>query len=182
MGYNYIYYFAGLIAFLMILIIIAFFRLGSLSKKYKRLIKGLSKNNVEDLMTSYSDELFKVKNEIDGNIKTRLSILERQMPTCLRHFGIVSYNAFENVSNNMSFSFAALNDNCDGIVITGIYTRDNSYVYSKEIVNGESVKVLSKEEKEALKKAFDSININKNMCSTYKREEKLYAGYSKNKK
>jgi len=156
----YIYLFAGLIALLLILIIIAFFRLGNLSKKYKLLIKGLSEKNVEDLMISYSDELFKVKNDIDGNIKERISVLEKQMPTCLRHFGIVSYNAFENVSNNMSFSFAALNDNCDGIIITGIYTRDNSYVYSKEIVNGESVKALSKEEKEALNKALATINKN----------------------
>jgi len=154
----YFYLFAGLIAFLFILIIIAYFRLGSLSKKYKLLIKGLSDNNVEDLMISYSNELSKVKNEIDGNIIKRLSVLEKQMPTCLRHFGMVSYNAFENVSNNMSFSFAALNDNYDGIIITGIYTRENSYVYSKEIVNGESVKVLSKEEKEALNKALASIN------------------------
>jgi len=156
--YYIFYIFAGLIAILMILIIIVCFRLGSLSKKYKLLIKGLSVNNVEDLMISYSNELSKIKNEIDVNIKKRLSVIEKQMPTCLRHFGMVSYNAFENVSNNMSFSFAALNDNCDGIVITGIYTRDNSYVYSKEIVNGESVKVLSKEEKEALNKALASIN------------------------
>ena len=154
----YIYIFAGLFVLFMILIIIAYCRLSSLSKKYKLLIKGLSEKNVEDLMISYSDELYKVKNEIEGNIKIRLSDLEKQMPTCLRHFGLVTYNAFENVSNNMSFSFAVLNDNCDGIVITGIYTRDNSYVYSKEIVNGKSVKVLSNEEKEALNKALASIN------------------------
>ena len=152
-----IYIFTGLFAICFILILIDHFRLTGLSKKYKWFIKGLSEKNVEDLMISYSDEIYKVKNELEGNIKIRLSDLEQQMPTCLRHFGLISYNAFENVSNNMSFSFAALNDKKDGIVITGIFTRENSYVYSKNITNGESNKELSREEKEALNKALASI-------------------------
>lgn len=110
-------------------------------------IKGLSEKNVEDLMISYSDEIYKVKNELEGNIKIRLSDLEQQMPTCLRHFGLISYNAFENVSNNMSFSFAALNDKKDGIVITGIFTRENSYVYSKNITNGNPIKNFQEKKK-----------------------------------
>lgn len=152
----FIYICAGLVALCMILILIDHFRLTRLSKKYKLLIKGLSEKNVEDLMISYSDEIFKVKNDLEGNIKIRLSELEKQMPTCLRHFGLVSYNAFENVSNNMSFSFTVLNDQNNGLVITGIYTRENSYVYSKEIINGQSIKELSREEKEALNKALAS--------------------------
>lgn len=144
----------GLSGLCIILIIIDHFRLASLSKKYKLLIKGLGGKNVEDLMISYSDEIYKVKNDIEDNLKNRISDLEKQMPTCLRHFGLVSYNAFENVSNNMSFSIAALNDKNDGIVLTGIYTRENSYVYSKEIVKGQPNKELSREEKEALNKAL----------------------------
>lgn len=144
----------GLSALCIILIIIDHFRLASLSKKYKLLIKGLGGKNVEDLMISYSDEIYKVKNDIEDNLKNRISDLEKQMPTCLRHFGLVSYNAFKNVSNNMSFSIAALNDKNDGIVLTGIYTRENSYVYSKEIVKGQPNKELSREEKEALNKAL----------------------------
>lgn len=150
----FIYICAGLMALGLILIIINYFRLAILSKKYRLLIKGLSEKNVEDLMISYSDEIFEVKRDLEGNIKTRLSDLEKKIPTCLRHFGMVSYNAFENVSNNMSFSFAVLNDQKDGLVITGIYTRENSYVYSKEIINGQSLKELSREEKETLNKAL----------------------------
>lgn len=156
MGDYFIYICAGSFALCMILILINHFRLRSLSKKYKLLIKGLSEKNVEDLMISYSDEIYKVKNDLEGNIKIRLSDLEKQMPTCLRHFGMVSYNAFENISNNMSFSFAVINDQKNGLVITGIYTRENSYVYSKEIINGQSNRELSREEKEALNKALSS--------------------------
>lgn len=108
-------------------------------------------------MTSYSDEMINIKRQIEENIKIRLKELEEKMPTCLRNIGVVSYNAFENVGNNMSFSFAALDDKKNGIVLTGIYTRENSYVYTKEILSGQSNKELSKEEKDALSKALSNM-------------------------
>lgn len=149
-----IYTGAGLSVFCLLLIITDHFRLNRMIKKYKSLLKGLSDKNIEDLMLSYSNEMDRIKKEIDGQIESRITNIEEKMPACIRHVGLVTYNAFENVGNNMSFSFAALNDNKDGIVITGIYTRENSYVYAKEIRNGQPSKELSKEEKEALNKAL----------------------------
>jgi hypothetical protein len=149
---------AGLAGLCFLLILIEHFRLSGMIKKYRLLIKGLSEKNVEDLMISYSDEMEKVKNDIKGNIENRIATLEAKMPTCLRNIGLVSYNAFENVGNNMSFSIAALDDKKNGFVLTGIYTRENSYVYSKEVFNGQPKKEFSKDEKEALTKALNVIN------------------------
>ena len=68
---------------------------------------------------------------------------------------MVTYNAFDNVGNNMSFSIAVLDDNDDGMVMTGIFTRENSYIYAKPIKKSQPVdKELSTEEKEALTKAL----------------------------
>lgn len=120
-----------------------------MSKKYKMLIKGLSDKDVEDLMISYSEEMHNIKNDIEDNIKKRIVNLEEKMPACYRNLGMVTYNAFDNVSNNMSFSIIALNDEKDGVVLTGIYTRESSYVYTKEIKRGIPSRELSKEEKEA---------------------------------
>lgn len=144
----------GLIFLCFVLLIIENVRLNGMIKKYRLLIKGLSDKNIEDLMISYSEEMDKVKKELSGNIENRISDLESRMPSCLRNVGMVSYNAFENMGNNMSFSVAALDDRKNGFVLTGIYTRENSYVYSKEILSGQSKKELSKEEKEALQKAI----------------------------
>lgn len=148
---------AGLAALCFLLILIELFRVSGMIKKYRALIKGLSEKNIEDLMISYSDEMDKVKKEIKGSIENRISTLESKMPTCLRNVGLVSYNAFENVGNNMSFSLAALDDKKDGLVLTGIYTRENSYVYTKQIKGGMPSKELSREEKEALSKALNEI-------------------------
>ncbi len=148
----------GLIALCLILLLINSIRLSKLSKKYKLLIKGLSDKNVENLMISYSDEMYKVKNDIEDNLKRRIQNLEEKMPSCFRNMGMTTYNAFENIGNNMSFSIAALNDKKDGFLITGIYTRENSYVYTKEIINGLSGKELSFQEKEALNRALKQNN------------------------
>lgn len=158
-GYGYrmeelIYIGAGLSVLCFLLIVFDHIRLSRMIKKYKSLLKGLSEKNIEDLMISYSNEMDIIKKEINGQIENRIANIEDKMPACLRNVGLVTYNAFENVGNNMSFSFAALNDKKDGVVITGIYTRENSYVYAKEIINGQPSKELSKEEKEALNKAL----------------------------
>lgn len=144
----------GLIALCFILLIIEHVRLSGMIKKYRSLIKGLSEKNVEDLMISYSEELDSVKKELEGHFELRLKDLERRMPSTLRNVGMVTYNAFENMGNNMSFSMAALDDKKSGFVLTGIYTRENSYVYLKEVIAGQAQKELSKEEKEALSKAL----------------------------
>lgn len=57
----------------------------------------------------------------------------------------------------MSFSIAALNDRKNGFVLTGIYTRENSYVYTKRIESGKPDKELSQEEQSALDKALSKI-------------------------
>lgn len=142
----------GTLAF--ILFVIENIRLNGMIKKYKRLIRGLSEKKVEDLMFAYSSELDGVKNTLEGEISSRIRYLEERMPATLRNFGMTSYNAFDNMGNNMSFSMAALDDQQNGFVLTGIYSRDHSYVYAKKIAKGQPDKELSKEEKEALNEAL----------------------------
>jgi hypothetical protein len=137
-----------------ILLIIENLRLNGMIRKYKKLIRGLSEKNVEDLMVNYSRELENVKDTLDGRIEERISDLEAKMPTCLRNQGMLTYNAFDNMGNNMSFSIGAVDDQRNGFVITGIYSREHSYVYAKKITEGQPDKELSKEEKEVLAQAL----------------------------
>ncbi len=151
------YIIVGLLGLSLLLSIIGNIRLSGIIKKYKLLIKGLSDENIEELMISYSKELEALKNDINNNIELRVKNLENKMKYCLKNIGIESYNAFKDVGNNMSFSIAALDDNKDGFVLTGIYTRENSYVYTKKIESGKPDKEISKEEQSALEKALSQI-------------------------
>jgi len=138
-----------------ILFLILNFRLNRTIKKYKYFMQGLGDNDVEKLMTSYLEKLEKLKNDVYNIMDKRINDLEKKIPGCLQHVGMVNYNAFENVGNNMSFSIAALDERKNGFVVTGIYSRENSYVYAKEIKKGEPQRKLSAEELEAINKALD---------------------------
>jgi hypothetical protein len=68
--------------------------------------------------------------------------------------GVVRYNAIANTGADLSFAIALLDQNNNGFVLNGIYSRDGSYTYAKPIENGQSKYNLSDEEKEALTKAI----------------------------
>ena len=51
--------------------------------------------------------------------------------------GVKRYNAYGERGSDLSFSMAMINDNKDGMILTGIYNRDGSYVYAKPL-KGES--------------------------------------------
>ena len=69
-------------------------------------------------------------------------------------FGLVRFNPFKDVGGDQSFSLAILNGKDNGIVISSLFTREGTRVYSKSISAGEAEKYpLTEEEKEAIKKA-----------------------------
>lgn len=49
-----------------------------------------------------------------------------------------------------------LDENNDGVVLNGIYSRDTSNIYAKPVVNGNSQYKITEEEKEAIKRAMES--------------------------
>ncbi len=152
---DYILYVALALAFLAI---IFFFilntRLNRMIKKYQFFMQSLGDKDVEKLMTSYLNEMEKLKKQVHGDMYERIKEIESKLPLCIQNVGIVHYNAFENVGNEMSFSAAMLDDNHDGYIITGIYSRDHSYVYTKDIQKGKPQREFSKEEMEAVNRAL----------------------------
>jgi len=118
-------------------------------------MQGLGEKDVEKLMTLYLEKLENLKDDVYNGMNRRIEELEKKIPGCVQHVGMVNYNAFDNIGNNMSFSIALMDEKKDGFVLTGIYSRENSYVYAKEIKKGEPQKKLSSEELYAINKALD---------------------------
>ena len=71
----------------------------------------------------------------------------------LQRFGIVRYNAFEEMGGNLSFSLAILDDHGDGLVMTSINGRADSRTYAKPVKGLTSTHTLSDEEREAIASA-----------------------------
>ena len=83
-------------------------------------------------------------------LEYQLNSLKKNMYYCVQKVGIVRYNAFDDVGSDLCFSVALLDNNDDGIVISGLYARDSSTTYAKPIARGKSKYALSAEEIKAL--------------------------------
>ncbi len=131
-------------------------KFSKLSKKYKNFMQkiGNGKNIEEDLENyMYKSERIEKQNlEILNNIKN----IENDLAKCIKKIGMVRYNAFRDTGSNLSFALALLDENNNGVVLNGIYSREMSNIYAKPVENGVSPYTVSDEEKEAIQKAVQS--------------------------
>ena len=76
--------------------------------------------------------------------------IEQQTPGYLQRVGMVRYNAFPEVGSDLSYSVALLDGNGDGVVVSGIYGRDETRTFAKPIKRGQSTYRLTQEEEKAI--------------------------------
>lgn len=154
------YVIIGLVVIAIILIILVISCMHSsakLQRKYKRLMRGVEGENLEKIIINYMDQIDKVKEE-SKEVREIYNNIDERVKKSIQKLAIVRYKAFENVGSDLSFSLALLDDNDDGVIITSIYGRDESFTYAKPINKGLSRYDLSDEEKEVLKQVSASVN------------------------
>jgi hypothetical protein len=69
---------------------------------------------------------------------------------------MVRFNPFSDTGSDMSFSLALLNQRATGLVMTGLWGRDEVRLYAKPVDRHESRYILSQEEKQAIDLAINS--------------------------
>lgn len=139
---------------LLVLYVLNSIKLTKLRKNYSDFMTKLGKGeNINEMLQDYVKKVEDVKQE-NSEIERYCEKLDNDSKQNLKKIGLVRYNAYKDTGSNLSFSLAILNDNNNGIVLNGIYGRDNSNIYAKPVVNGASEYALSKEEEEAIKKAM----------------------------
>lgn len=142
---------------LLIITIIQIIKAKNLEKRYKNFISKLSRgSNFEGMLREYIETVERVEIE-NKEIKEANQKLEKQINKCVQKIGIVRYNAFVDTGSDLCFALALLDFEDNGIVINGVYSRDNTTTtYAKPVQNGTSKYTLSKEETEAIEKAKQS--------------------------
>ncbi len=86
----------------------------------------------------------------------RLAELESVARLDVHRVGFVRYNSFSDVGSDLSFTLALLNREGDGVLITSIYSREETRTYGKAVRNFATQQGASKEELEALAAARTS--------------------------
>ena len=117
-------------------------------------MKGKDAQSLEKLFKRKFEliEKLTVNSEINAE---NIAKLEKMQNMILDKYGIVKYDAFEDMGGKLSFVLAMLDNNNTGFLLNAIHSRENCFLYIKEIVNGESYVALSDEEIQAWKKAVN---------------------------
>jgi len=126
-------------------------------RKYKRLMRGVDNKNLEALLEHYLSSIKTAVSKID-DMNSRQLELATQVNKCIQGVGVVRYNPFEEMGSDLSFSIALIDSQRDGVVITGIFSRQSSSTYAKMLSKGKSAYHLSDEEQQALRKAVESLS------------------------
>lgn len=143
-----------LVVILTVITISMSMRLSRLANKYKTFMKGNDGKSMEAAFQARFEEVDRlVENSSDNTLD--ISDIKKRLNKTLTHYGIVKYDAFDDVGGRMSFALAMLDNDNTGFILDTIHSRDNCFVYIKEIVKGESYIMLSREETEALKQAVE---------------------------
>ncbi|MCI9063190.1 MAG: DUF4446 family protein [Clostridia bacterium] len=114
---------------------------------------GNGKNLGEDL-NNYMNKVINLEKEL-GDTNVFCKHLDKKINNCIQKVGVVRYNAYKDTTGDLSFAIALLNDDNDGIVLNGIYSREMSNIYAKPIQNGKSDYIMTQEEQDAVFKAMN---------------------------
>ena len=151
----------AVIILLLFIVNLSLFKIiGRVEDKYRRLMKGTNSKNLEEMLLERIDSIEEVK-EMSEKAINECEKLEVKMKECIQKVAIMRYKAFEDVGSDLSFSIAMLDDKNDGVILTGIYGRQESTTYAKPVDKGISRYDLSEEELYVLNEACNKDDVTK---------------------
>ena len=126
-----------------------------LRRRLDHLLRGGQATDVETLL----HEQWQALREAQGGVQAaaaRLDGVETLLRRSLQRVGVIRYNAFPGAGAELSFSVALLDAEDDGVVVTGLYGREETRIYAKPVASGASRYPLSEEERAAIEAAIES--------------------------
>ena len=137
--------------FLLVKSVSSSMRLSRLERKYKTFMKGSDAQSLEKIFVrkfAQIDKLYEAKEDHEHDIL----FIKKNLEKMFSKYGVEKYDAFDDVGGKLSFALALLDKDNTGLILNAVHSRDNCFLYLKEIVKGESYVMLSQEEVEALRK------------------------------
>lgn len=145
----------GLLFMVLILLVVSI----SLYRRMKRyeathlsLKTYLSGKSIDSLLGEYLESVETIKIQISDCL-IRLGKTENKLRHGVDRAEMVRFSAFENMGSELSFALALLNQDGNGVVLSSINNREESRVYAKPVVAGQSSYNLSSEERTVIAKA-----------------------------
>ena len=141
-----------LVVVLLVWIIVVSAKLRRITRQYRAMIGGTGVADLESVIgdlqrraAAGEQERMRHAAELE-----RLAAAARETKGKI---GVVRYNAFSGQGSDLSFSVAILNAERSGVVISGLHSREETYVYAKPVDKGDSAYPLTPEERQAINQA-----------------------------
>lgn len=128
-------------------------KVNRVKRRYDALFRAQDED-IEDILNQNSTDIIENQKKIEQLTKT-VESMETLQSMSLQKIGLVNYDAFEYLTNKLSYSLCLLDASDNGLIITSIFGREQSTNYIKIITNAKCSEKLSQEENEALKKALN---------------------------
>lgn len=142
------------IGIIFILLLIDLSSTMKMKNQYKNLMQNLGKGeDFNELLNKYLKEVEEVSHE-NVRIKNKTENIQKNLEKCVQKVGMVRYNAYIDTGSDLCFALALLDFEDNGVVINGIYSRDNTTTtYAKPIEHGKSKYTLVEAEVAAIEQA-----------------------------
>lgn len=167
-----------MLIFLLVVIVAITIWTAFLDTKLRRALRGKS-GNIDECIRSLDKDIEEIKS-FRREIENYLVTVENRLKSSVQGIGTIRFNAFDSAAQggNQSFASAFLDENKNGVVISGIHARGFVGIYAKPIEKGASKHDLSDEEKQAINKALENMvrskktteNKNKNEAAKTRKE------------
>ncbi len=143
-----------ILIFLIVMSIVNLVNLILMKKKYKILTNLLgSGQDFNSVLAGYVEKVENVSRET-FYINSKINDIKKNMEKCVQKVGVVRYKAYLESGSDLCFAVALLDFEDNGVVINGIYSRDNTTTtYAKPIEHGKSKYTLVDEEIKAIELA-----------------------------
>ena len=142
----------ALVILLLIGYIINGIRFSRLNRRYQDFMRKLGDGkNLEEDLQNYMSRVNQVEKQ-NTKLSKQIKILNGDLTKCIQK--VVRYSAFKDTGSDLSFALALLDENNDGVVLNGIYSREMSNIYAKPVQKGKSTYTISEEEAQAIQKAM----------------------------
>ncbi|MDQ1911177.1 DUF4446 family protein [Paenibacillus sp. GD4] len=147
-------FFAGIVTLLFLIVVISLWvKMNKLRKSYQKMLNGSGSLDVEQVLIDLQNRCNDQSKRMDLQEQTILAMQQR-MQKMKSNIAIQRYNAFAESGSDLSFSLALVDDEMDGLILSGIHNRDHTFVYAKPVEQGQSKYTLSPEEKEVLTRSL----------------------------
>jgi len=120
-------------------------RLEKTRKRIQIFFKGRKTRDLEEVIAEQVKRMKNIESDIEKLFKWN-DDLQKIANISIQKVGVIRFNPFKDTGGDQSFAIALLDKDNNGLVISSLYSREGTRVYTKPIKDGNSKYHLSEEE------------------------------------